>query len=1293
MNSNNFTGNALGRARRTKKGLGFYEELRPCDCTRCHRVETIPRDPSTIATHHRRWGRHQEAGARGRLADNIPMANNIDMGGPSTSNPTHPDNPLLEYPCSEPASQPQFGSDSYLQSRPLSPSRTNSGLGPHSAFPSELISWPRPTSRPMSRSRSRSSTRSCLGLLGPCLSESPRARSEIVSFNRESITADSSSNDSDSDYPDYSPEYFVLKPTNPENDAELFGEGLAGFRIATPPAFYLGEGWHALKDPADLGDGECEDDEDKEDEENEEEEEDPEGPQDPNGDPDAENEDGPPIQVDPEGEPGPPEEPGDDGDAQGMPALNEHPILRNIYLRTWIQYAFAGVTQDSIQAILESHKSSLLALADLQGGAFPADFAVQVHKMPTTLRSLERRLGLDFADLITIFPVCPDPDCGKRYTMEQLENLRTPQCIRRVGEDRCPGVLYTETKLATGKQKRTPSKSFPYNSLPKALGRLLSRPGIARFMQHWRLDGDEPIEENVPPPIDPEEWFHEMGPDDKFGDISQASGWRNQEVGLRRRWDGVLQEYIDEPTGEAPLSLVCLPYGISLGLNSDGYQAHGKFAAGGNYSVTGVYIIVNNLPFYLRHMIENIILVIVMPGPKEPKGYALSQMLEPLVNDLIELMNGMDLPVYNSVTGQTEQRRVYAKLSVLLMDWIARIKCIGHVGATAEHNHCPYCKMRQCLLGEARGYRTAEYELRDPHEHLQAKHEWQREPNPIRREEIRQQTGTTFTIFDQIPGFYSFDICPPDSMHLFDLGITPAIIKIVYKLGMLRKRYRQQPSSEIPEARFDAFMRRCYFPHFCGRLPTKLSRIGGHTKAEQWNTLLVVLPAALFEAWRVGNSIPENEIPRGGQNTRHFKQQQANARRLLRRRRHVHDMDQGELDNVPELGDCFPSRNPRDYFANILRYCVAHAVVTQHRLSRQQIDTFTPLFELIATTFAEMNINLPPIFHAATHLRPFLLKYGSVYGTRVLAFERVNRMLINVNTNGHGQGVLEATMAKGFLRRAECYRYVKIMQSIEEPTADDTMTTNTLLKAMRNGPEHEIQREMLDAVLAGQAPFRGQEHIRLATVSAKISFHDDAHSSYYPHMIEFCNNHYPFNNARFYGPGVRPPNGIYISPTNSTVMYSHFHRYGVRYGSAHHSRGYNSRFGFIYDRKPVIIKGIYATTVAVGDQDFTFVGAMVRRFILPVQQPVFPWDHWDELLQIQAWEYRQFAPVEPVPLSAFTGVFAMSDIQMSYGRYTLTFAMIKTHPEDLVEGYNNHDQGGEDEDEGNNDEFDNMDED
>ncbi|CAE6422366.1 unnamed protein product [Rhizoctonia solani] len=776
MSGSNSLGTARERARKNKKGLGFYTEPRLCDCKKCYGVERGLRGPATIETHIRRYGRHPMAQAR-------PVNTSMNDPGTSTSTylgDTYPDD--------------NFPTDNF----------------PTDMFPDDnLPDYSHSGSHACSRAHSKSPAVSHLDSPGSSRSR-PLGAETCLSADR----------DSDSDDPDRSPGDFVPIITDSARDAWDFGPGLAEFRAASPPPLRLRGGLNDSEEEGDRDEYEPEEDEEGE----------PEGPEGPDDGAEVEDEDGPPIHINPEGEPGPPEEPGDDGDAQDMPALNEHPILRNIYLRTWVQYAFAGVTQDSIQAILESHKSSLLAVLDTAAGAFPEDFPNQVRKMPTTLRSLERRLGLDFTDLITIYPVCPDPDCGKRYTMEQMEALLDPQCTRRVDGERCEGLVYTETTLATGKQKRTPLKSFPSTSLPDALGRLLSRPGIADLMQGWRREGDEPVHENVPPPLGPDEWFEQMGPGDKFGDMTQSWVWRTLEswvwrtleVGLRRGWNEVLQEYVDEPVGEAPLSLVRMQYGISLSLNTDGFQKHrGKYAAGGSYSVTGAYIIINNLPFYLRYLIENMILVVVMPGPKEPKGYALTQMLEPLVNDLIALSNGVELPVYNSRTHRIERHWVYAQLSALLMDWIARIKCIGHVGVTSEHNHCTYCKIRQCRLGEAQGYQSEGYELRDPHEHLQAKHEWQR--LPAQREAIRERTGTIFTIFDRIPGFYSFDMCPPDSMHLFDLGITPAIMKFVYQLGMLRKRYRRQPFEETPEARFDAFMERCYFPHFCGCLPTEAS--------------------------------------------------------------------------------------------------------------------------------------------------------------------------------------------------------------------------------------------------------------------------------------------------------------------------------------------------------------------------------------------------------------------------------------------------------------------------------------
>ncbi|KAG8683490.1 hypothetical protein FRC11_013509 [Ceratobasidium sp. 423] len=91
--------------------------------------------------------------------------------------------------------------------------------------------------------------------------------------------------------------------------------------------------------------------------------------------------------------------------------------------------------------------------------------------------------------------------------------------------------------------------------------------------------------------------------------------------------------------------------------------------------------------------------------------------------------------------------------------------------------------------------------------------------------------------------------------------------------------------------------------------------------------------------------------------------------------------------------------------------------------------------------------------------------------------------------------------------------------------------------------------------------------------------------------------------------------------------------------------------------------------VQVHDQEHKFLAVMVQRFVPPAEEPVFPWDYWQEFLGIDAWEYDQFTPVEPVPVSAFSGVFVLSDIHMLGGHFWLTFAMLKTRPEDLADDH------------------------
>ena len=58
-----------------------------------------------------------------------------------------------------------------------------------------------------------------------------------------------------------------------------------------------------------------------------------------------------------------------------------------------------------------------------------------------------------------------------------------------------------------------------------------------------------------------------------------------------------------------------------------------------NHSVGVIYLVLINLPREIRFRKENVIIIGVIPGPKEPKGN-INFFLKPLVDELLDLWNG-----------------------------------------------------------------------------------------------------------------------------------------------------------------------------------------------------------------------------------------------------------------------------------------------------------------------------------------------------------------------------------------------------------------------------------------------------------------------------------------------------------------------------------------------------------------------------------------------------------------------------------------------------------------------------
>ncbi|QRW10486.1 Transposase family Tnp2 protein [Ceratobasidium sp. AG-Ba] len=263
------------------------------------------------------------------------------------------------------------------------------------------------------------------------------------------------------------------------------------------------------------------------------------------------NEAQPDVEVGPEDDPEDPE--------VGVEAvLENHPVLRNIYIRTWIDSVFGGATRDQTKRTLLSHKLALEALL------LDADLSEALESMAQTFRSLEHKLGVSIDKDLKIYALCGG--CGTRYTMDQIKDSPKPGCpyISPGVDEPCLYPLWEDKELYGGARKHIPLKSYPYFSVKAALEQLLSRPGMREIVSghHWNDEDDSPYTK--------QDWFDSTPQDHRFRDISEAWGWNSKPVMLERQWNDQQRRYEDIPGDGRVQALASKPLGLSLALNYDG---------------------------------------------------------------------------------------------------------------------------------------------------------------------------------------------------------------------------------------------------------------------------------------------------------------------------------------------------------------------------------------------------------------------------------------------------------------------------------------------------------------------------------------------------------------------------------------------------------------------------------------------------------------------------------------------------------------------------------------------------
>ena len=202
-----------------------------------------------------------------------------------------------------------------------------------------------------------------------------------------------------------------------------------------------------------------------------------------------------------------------------------------------------------------------------------------------------------------------------------------------------------------------------YYPIRAALARLFSRPGFLLMCEQWRK---------------------RKTTGEYMGDIYDGQVWND----------------FQSPDG---INFLSVPYSFTTTSNLDWFQpfTHVK------YSVGVLYMVILNLPREERYKLENIILVAVIPGPKEPKKTANSY-LSPLIQELIDLWDG--IPIHISSSSTVPDRLVVARLAVVCTacDIPAIRKMCGFAGHSGTMG-CSKCK--RCFVHREWGIDYSGFEM------------------------------------------------------------------------------------------------------------------------------------------------------------------------------------------------------------------------------------------------------------------------------------------------------------------------------------------------------------------------------------------------------------------------------------------------------------------------------------------------------------------------------------------------------------------------------------------------------
>lgn len=873
-------------------------------------------------------------------------------------------------------------------------------------------------------------------------------------------------------------------------------------------------------------------------------------------------------------------------------ARNEPPSIRIAYLQAVMNNVFKHV---SVQDTNDNLAASLMAI-EAERGSLPSNPAPV-----KTLASVKQRLGVDPDPYIIQYACCPV--CWKHYRPSEMNELPAPNCV----VPDCSGIIYQEEKDDKGKLKRIAVKISPQVSLIQSLRRIVHRKGFRKLVRDSR---DTPAHQNDDPNF-------------VMKDLHDGKMWHDLKTGIQREHGdcGAVRDVPCPGMEEKPLT--SHRFGLHVTINTDWFGALDNRP----HSCGPVYLSIADLPREQRYLQVNTICVAITPGPKEPTNEQMVHIMEPTVNDLARLKNGVKMDMYDDDDKETVTEDVYVDVVCDLCDSPGARKFAGFAGHSADFHPCIWCKCTMMDTKKHMGYVPSSFQMKDNAEILRQKFR-SKGKTAERQKEIVTRHGVQYAAMDSLPGWRPALQTPVDPMHCIFLGIVAALFNLILIAAHM---FGGIGGDDSPKMRFERSLNSVQWPSHITRLPKNLGTNQTVQKADEWRQLITIAPVILWLTWRdPDDSIPDTEPP----------------------------------TTASEKIDTTHSRKRLSLYNAILYLCGAVRLLTTKTITMAQAAVGQQYLVNYCQRMIMLGVELTINHHLAMHMEDFIRLFGPVYAWWLFAYERFNGMLEKVKLNGHDGGRMELTMLRNWVQTHLIY---DLSCSLPDDAApyERLLLTRMIRSEGRGSMLHEIAvYQSEDKVGSVSLPKRCP---RLVNLHKHTVTGVELEKSVYEMLLEHAQLAWPDLHLRR---EFSTADGTTFVGARVARRIPYVKKDGVRYGSRGNRRTKADSYAFIRaadsTRVPIELLDLFLLEISPsGSQDngvkHQHVCALVRRFKTSSNVPALPWDHFSSILGIHTSFADEYHEPEVISAAAIDSPLALIRVKHLTSRRELAIAISFDH--------------------------------